>query len=62
MEQADFWDFAELKRRGVVKYRSTARRWQVALGFPAPVRLGARRVAWKAEAVRAWLAQREAQA
>jgi predicted DNA-binding transcriptional regulator AlpA len=53
-----FVTFAELKRRGIFSNRVTLARAIRRSGFPAPYRLGERRVGWAEHEVEAWLCSR----
>ena len=52
--------FCDLQRLEVVSNRTTLTRWIAELGFPAPVKLGKRSLAWRTQDVHRWLAARQA--
>jgi len=53
--------FADLKRAGIVRNRTTLYRWIRDYGFPAGIMLGPNTRAWPAHEVDAWLEARAAQ-
>lgn len=53
-----FLRYADLVAHGIVKNRTTLRRWMDSVGFPKPVRLGLNSVAWRLTDVEQWLARR----
>jgi hypothetical protein len=53
-----FYRFCDLKQAGIVRERTTLRRWIRDLGFPEPVILGTNSLAWEVDAVEAWIASR----
>lgn len=55
----ELWSFQELQNRIGAPSRCSVVRWVRAGSFPAPVRIGPRRIAWRRGDVEAWLAQRK---
>lgn len=50
--------FNDLKARNIIRSRMTLKRAMEQHGFPQPIRLSTRSVAWDEMAVAAWLQQR----
>ena len=49
--------FADLVTRGIISNRMQPRRW-LKYGFPPPIQLGPNTIAWPADEVDAWVADR----
>ena len=52
--------FSDLQRLEIVSNRVSLKRLMDQSGFPAPIRLGLRRVAWRLKDVRKWVDERTA--
>ena len=61
-ETRDVLNYDALVERGIFNNRMTLKRSMEKYGFPRPIKLGIRRVAWSRAAVDAWLASRASDA
>jgi predicted DNA-binding transcriptional regulator AlpA len=57
--QAILLRYEDLVAMGVVRNRTSLRRWIKTANFPAPIRLGPHSIAWRKDLVLRWLESRE---
>ena len=57
-QSLDIWKYNHLKLLGHATDRATLRRWIDRHGFPQPIVLSGDSIAWVADEVRAWFANR----